>query len=1513
MLGAIVALGQTPQNIQIKKGQPTDSEKAFACQDQYAGTIMFDNFVGQSNDTDPDTIYLCQGDMFDIVHNGDADLTGDPEPGTTPGITYIWYDCPPTVSGPNLDAVLQDGCIFLGPPAPTNGFYVTAGGNANGNQTFNNTGALQTTFNGGDPLLLWFAPITIDNFSLKQYENDPVSGESGPCVNANTDEAFAVVYLNDIEITNFDPNTGTSGCEGRVTVSGGLPEFDGSNYQNITISLMGNPAVQGTTTSGPISHGGFLDFEVPAPGLYEITVEDGKSCGETFTANMTGCVNVTQSIEGAIAAPGDNICLDVTVEGGFIDIQSMQFAITYDPTVLQYTGVQNITSMLPSFNMSAFSFNNDTVRVSWFGFGGSSLSDGTLQFEICFDVVGADGSCTDVSFVELGPITAIEFFDVNGNELGFNGISGLVCVSNSALQADVVQDSTSCADSEDGGFTVTVTGGTPPYDVTWQNTMGGPVNGPGVINVDGGSFSTSNLPTGTYIITITDGSAMPITSVAQVEVLGPPMMNLLFSATPGLCNGGSGSISATLILDSVIVTDLTDYSFLWSTGSMATSISGVLSGNYMLTVTDNINGCSVEGMVFLPQPAAWDIDIQIDSATCSGLDDGIIDVTVSGGTPDASGNYTIELGPTTVTGTNATLMTESGDYMLTVTDANGCTYEESIFLPAIKILSIAPNIENVMCNGGCTGSILATGQTDGGTPALPYTFTWSGTPNPPPAMDISPSQSQISNLCIGTYSVIMEDTDGCRVDSTFEVIEPSPMDIVVVDVTNESCQPGMDGSITIAVTGGVYPYTYDWNNPNISSTDSIATGLPAGMYTVVVEDAEGCNGSVMAEVEVPDPPVILSLPDDMIDCADGTDGTLTVTPADPGNIIQYTWSNGGLTETINGLSPGEYIVTITDASQCTAEDTAFVNAPLPLMVDSALLMSPSCVGGDNGQIIVFVSGGTPNYNFVWSDPSGPNGPVFNGVSPGFHQVSIMDANGCGPLVFDTILVDPPFIEATFSAIDSVSCANTGTTCDGTATVSAMYSDGANGTFNFTWINSGEMTPNSDMSTAVQLCQGEQQVIIADLNCADTFSVDIPAPPPITPGQDIENVSCNGLSDGEITLMPMGGTPDYSIVWGNGTVGPVLSGLAAGNYTAVITDSKNCSFTHTVTVIEPDPLVLNLDNTLAQNVSCAGANDGRIAVVAQGGNILLGGETYLWQNSVGALDSRVAEDLSAGTYTVTVVDVKGCEAELTHTITEPEPIGFTIGDIPDISCFGGSTSITVDSAWGGTGLLQFQLNGGPPNPIGQTVGGFIAGEHTVTVFDVNDCEESTTVNIDQPIEVIVELPDVVEIDLGDSLTTLNPVVISSVPIDSFIWTPPDQLSCTDCKSPRVNPVNDQLYTLVVIDINGCTASGSVFVDLDRNRNVFIPNIFSPNGDGINDDFKVHTGPGVTAINFVQIYDRWGELVHDVKTPLPSPDGTAAWDGYFKGEELKPAVFVYLIEVEFLDGQVLLYRGDITLIK
>lgn len=1515
LFGLTNAWAQLPVAAQLQKGgKIADSSKSsLFCPGHFSGTISFGSFFGQSNDISPDTLYLCKNDSIKIVHNGDEELSGDPDPATPPGITYGFFDCPPTISGPNLSSILTDPCLTTNPP-PFNGIWIAAGGNPNGNITFSNTGALQNFFNGGSPLMLWFAPLTIDDFATSTFENDPTTGESGPCVHLNNDEAFAVVYLNEIKINNFEVTSGVSGCEGLFQISGGLPEFEPSTY-NISISLLNDPSVKATITSGPASNGETVVFQVPVPGLYNIVVEDGKSCGASLLANLGSCVTLTQTLPDVFAVPGDNICIDVVNESGWDDIVSIQYALTWDETVLQYQNVSNLTPFIPGFNV-ATSFNSvgDSLLFSWFSPSGTgvTLANGIVLFQVCFEVIGNNGDCSDVAFV-AAPI--IEVVNESGAQIGFNGQPGSVCVSSGALILNTSSQNASCPSSFNGSITANVSGGQPPYQITWQNSLGGPVGGPGVINLNGGSFTVSNLTPGSYAISITDSQQPPLVTSEIVQINAPPQPAILFNNTLPVCNAGSGTIAASLLVNgSPVPNPQQSYNFNWSNGSNSPLNANVLSGNYGLTVTEINSGCTTTSSVFLPQPPALAASIILDSVSCSGASDGTIGVIVSGGTPATGGNYLIAWpSQNQVTLDDSSLISglQSGTYPLVVTDNNGCSLQQTVNLPALKTISVNAVLNNATCFGSCNGNIFATALTSGAPPAVPYSFVWTGSPNPPAGVN-TPTTTTVNNLCAGTYNLQVTDQLGCFIDTTFNISNPAPLQASILNIQNESCLGGSDGSITLSVAGGTYPYDYQWNTSN---TDSVATGLSAGSYSVTISDALGCTAILSANVTKIAGPLITALPNDVLSCANSTDGSLSVS-ATPGSapIVAYTWSNNASGAAISGLSTGTYTVTIIDQAGCTSTASAQVTAPLPLVIDSLSLQSPQCPGQGGGSIIAFVSGGTSPYQFQWSN--GINGINFNVISnlqAGSFTLTVTDVNNCQPLTQNIALPDPPAIVAVFTGVDSVSCANSGADCDGTATALGGYSDGSSGLFTFTW-QSGESTANAGSSSASNLCAGPQSLIISDGTCFVDTTVVVPAPPPIVPGQQITNVSCNGLSDGQITLQPTGGTPPYSITWVGGTTGPTISGLAAGNYSALITDAKNCTFTHTVAVIQPQPFEVLLNSALTSDVSCPGESDGIISVAVQGGNINLGPVVYLWQNGIAPVNSATASGLMPGTYTVTVVDIKGCADSLTYSLQQPAPIQFILGDIAPILCFGENTFITVDSIWGGNpSPYTFSVNNGLDKLPGEFVP-VLAGPHLITITDaLLGCSVDTTIIIQQPLQISIELPDVVEIDLGDSLTTLDPVIVSSLPIESFTWEPPDQLSCADCKNPRVSAVKNQQYTLTIVDANGCSASATVLVDLDRNRNIYIPNVFSPNGDGINDKFRVFAGLGVSSINFVRLYDRWGGKLFEETDLLPDPDGTPGWDGNFRGEEMNPGVYLYLVEVEFQDGQVLLYRGDVTLLR
>lgn len=1520
-------IAQSPEAIRIQEwGMPGINAESMACADQFAGTISFANFAGQTNDIDLDTLYFCFNDQIDIVHNGDMDLTGDPNTITEAGVTYGIFSCEPTMTGPNLAGVLTEPCI-VSTPAPMNDLWVTQGGAPSGDITFFNDGNLQTTFNAGDPILLWFAPLTIDDFTNKGYEVDPVTSDVGPCVNLNVDEAFAVVYLNEMLVTNETTMNNGALCQGAFRIQGGLPEFDINEVYDITITNLLDPTVTGDIISGAASHLETVVFNVPTAGLYQVVIEDGKSCGLSFIMNFSACVSVAAEMPDVTVAPGTNICIDVTNVSNFFDMQSLQFSLVWDETVLQFDQVTNLNPNMPGLTsvpgINFIPFGNDALIFSWFDTNpsGVSLPNGDVYFSICFNVIGGDGDCSDVSFSSSPSV--IEATNINNIQVGFDGTDGSICLMANNLNIGFVQDSIDCFGDSNGSFTTTVDGGTAPYQVSWQPLAGGAIGGPGIINIDGGSFTASNLTAGPYSVTISDD--IGATTIDTVEVLGPEEMVLLINEFEPLCFGDMGQLEVEVTRGGTLLADLTGYTIAWSSGDDTFTTDQIPAGFYSVTVTDP-TGCIVTmDNVLLAQPPEITINFTFDTATCSGITDGGIDLfQVLGGTPDANLDYTIFwktiAGGITFTNNMSNVSGLPGDeYPLCITDSNGCEFRDTLEVPVFKQITLNTiTHQNVLCYGTDSGELELVGTTSGAPPSLPYNFIWQGSPPPPPSVDDATS-TLLAGLDAGTYAVTMQDATGCEIDTLFEITEPPMVGVDSIMSNDASCTPGSDGSITVEGTGGVGGYSYMWNTlpPSVGATIS---GLDAGFYTVTVSDANDCTAEDSFTIINPTPPTIDMIENDTIDCFNGLDGSLTVfaTPGDS-PITTYEWLPAFAGQTINGLAAGEYIAIVTDMNGCIVTDTAYVIQPNELVVDSVLTQSPNCPGEGGGNISLFVSGGTGPYYYEWS-PVGFMGigvAVIGGgvVTAGDYTTIIEDANGCPPLIVQTTLEDPPGIQVSFGAFQDISCPvnSIGVDCDGGVTASAFYSDGSSGTFDFFW-GSGEMDNDVPFSTAGLLCVDQNTLSVGDGSCSlDTFVV-IGAPANLVVNVDPEDVSCEGFMDGSAVASPQGGTGPYTIFWDN-TTGPVINGLAAGPYNLTVEDDNGCSILHTVEINEPDAITIEINQTQTQNVLCPDGMSGQIGVFAQGGNIpTLGGETYVWGNNAAPNGATIAENLTSGTYTVTVIDAKGCTAELSHTLNEPPPINFNVELLSQIGCFGEAASLTVSNVTGGNvTTYQYYVDQGIPRLIGEPAPVF-AGDHTVTVRDaLFGCEVDTTISIFEPLPITIDLPQIVEIELGDTLTILDPTIVSSLPIDTFLWAPPNQLSCADCKNPRVNAVEDQLYTLTIIDINGCSTTSEILVEVDRNRNVYLPNIFSPNDDGLNDKFKVYTGLGVENIASFQIYDRWGELMYEAVDLLPSVDGAGEWDGRFNGEKMKPAVFVYIIRIEFKDGTSLVYRGDVSLIR
>jgi len=848
-----------------------------------------------------------------------------------------------------------------------------------------------------------------------------------------------------------------------------------------------------------------------------------------------------------------------------------------------------------------------------------------------------------------------------------------------------------------------------------------------------------------------------------------------------------------------------------------------------------------------------------------------------------------------------------GLYDITITDATGGQTVTSVTIINGPPLAVQTSFVNPTCAGDMDGSVSAT--IVGGI--TPLNIEWSVPGNN--------GNTMINGLGQGSYTVTVTDDNGCEVTSGQSLITVP----IVIDtglLNHVSCSgAGDDGAIIVTATGGtVAPtsdYTFTWDN---SATGPSISNLIPGIYCVTVTDDNNCQSSTCIEVLDALRPMITGWDSVSVSCANDVNGELTVF-ASPGNapITDYLWSSGAMAATATGLSSGVYTVTITASDGCTTVGMQQLFAPALLSLDSVVLESPSCPGVSNGSVAVFVSGGTQPFEYQWSTGVVNQFqllPALFGDST--YSVTVIDGNNCDTLVIpDIFLPDAPEIDIVFTDSMRVTC-NGGVPCDGLATAIASGGTSGSTVYNFNWSN-GESDMGVSTSTATMLCQGENILEVNDGLCSTTDTIYIGAPTPVS--FDPANTmgippSCNGASDGGAMVLGSGGTPGYNYVWSTMDTGPTISGVSAGTYTVTISDINMCEFAINVEVREPDPLVALIDTLNTNNVTCDGDTDGQIALAPIGGTAPY---TFTWAGGVS--NTNTAFGLAPTTYFITVTDANGCTADTSRVITSPPPV---FADIPvpeEPLCAGFQTLITVDSAWGGSaGLFTFSVDNGPQQRIGSGVP-VLAGTHFISVFDQNGCSTDTIVNIDEPDPVTVILGADQEIELGDSAIIVARILDGGVPIDTINWSPLGDLTCLspDCRRVSVMPLTTTEYTLTAINEDGCVGVDQVIIDVDKNRNVFIPNIFTPDGDGINDFFKPFTGTGVEIVNFFQIYDRWGEKVHERTNFLPNADLTgadpAAWDGFFRGKKMNSGVFVYLISVSFVDGVELLYRGDVTLVR
>jgi len=395
------------------------------------------------------------------------------------------------------------------------------------------------------------------------------------------------------------------------------------------------------------------------------------------------------------------------------------------------------------------------------------------------------------------------------------------------------------------------------------------------------------------------------------------------------------------------------------------------------------------------------------------------------------------------------------------------------------------------------------------------------------------------------------------------------------------------------------------------------------------------------------------------------------------------------------------------------------------------------------------------------------------------------------------------------------------------------------------------------------------------------------------------ISCAGSADGEISLTVNGGLAPLSFDWN-----PVsdstqsITQVSAGNYAVTVTDRIGCSSEASILLDEPMPLGLQL---LPIDLECNGTEEGEIFIELEGGTAPY---AYSWSN--GDTSANLL-GVIAGTYQLLLTDANGCEASATATLQQPPPIDTEFA-FEDATCFDDKDgNITILKPVGNGYLYNIDNQ---PYQSDTTFQGLGPGEYIVGVRDLDGCTTDQIFTIGSAPEILIEAPDDETILLGDSIRL--PAIAHLSVANEISWTPNNTLNCTICLDPTASPLQTTTYTISVINEDGCTDEDQVTVFVDADYEVYFPNIFTPNQDGANDLFTAFGNEQILIIRELRLFDRWGEAVF-ARTDFAPNDVSLGWDGTLRGEPMNSGVFVFYAVVEFIDGKVKLFEGDLTLMR
>jgi hypothetical protein len=940
----------------------------------------------------------------------------------------------------------------------------------------------------------------------------------------------------------------------------------------------------------------------------------------------------------------------------------------------------------------------------------------------------------------------------------------------------------SCNGESDGSLTVDLTNAVQPVSYSWSNGAATQV--------------ASELAAGNYSVLVTDSRNCKSTAsfpLDDPEPVRPAITPLLLHngqaiSCPG-DNDGTLRASATGGTGTYI-------SYVWGNGHSGEDLSGISSGTYTVTVTDN-NLCTgtASGILSDPLPVSPAITVATSyngfAIKCHDGSDGELHASATGGAQGYT--YTWNTGATDP----VLPLIPAGTYSLVAFDANGCQGSTSLTIPNPPLVTTSIAItsdfngKHIRCYNESNGTLTASAT--GGTNS--FTFTWNN----------NATGSVLSGLTAGTYSVTAKDMNGCEANDSETLLNPEPVISSIPIISDYNgfgvrCDSYSDGYLQASATGGTESFTYLWSN---SETLPRTSDLSAGLYSITITDSNGCADTETAEITSP-PMLNINLHSKTdIRCFDRSTGELILTSA--GGVGGYEYSINNVdwqsSAVFSALKATGYTVRVRDANGCVDALNEGLAQPTEITIDFATV--PAFCADPRGEAVATVSGGVGNYEYEWTD--NVNNLISTTASivnrkAGVYTLKVVDDNDC-PMVRPVGIISSDGPQAIVKEVINAKCSYSS---DGSGTLEITDGDAP---FTYSWPD-GQTTLQG-----INLSKGIYHVSVVDVNdCESVFPVEIGAPDELDIStSETVNPSCYGFCDGSITVATVGGTAPYNYTW-NRQSGARAVDLCVGGHPVMVKDSNGCEHEEIFVLEQPDPLQIQLaTRTLPL---CFGACNGTLGITVSGGN-----SDYNYSWSSGAQTAE-APNICAGDHTIKVTDSKNCRLERTYPLGQPEKLQVVLSGKQIPICHDGCNGKLEVTSLGGTGAHHYSWNTGTTTA---SLNNICPSDYTVFVQDDHACSVDGTYTI--------ENPPALTIDLGGSVTLCEGQTHDLEAHGNWIAYKWNSNVGFNASGPAVTISTAGLYWLEVLNSDGCTAMDTFL--LETSRDLLEASFLLPKEASVND--------------------------------------------------------------------------------